>query len=78
MTNAVPASGTSSPRIMRMVVDLPEPLGPRKPVTTPGETVKLRSSTATVFPYRFVSPRVTIMGLLSQPGPDIPRRLSPA
>ena len=35
---------------MRMVVDLPEPLGPRKPVTTPGETVKLRSSTATVFP----------------------------
>jgi hypothetical protein len=30
----------------RIVVDLPEPLGPRKPVTTPGSTVKLRSSTA--------------------------------
>ena len=33
-----------------MVVDFPEPLGPRKPVTTPGETAKLRSSTATVLP----------------------------
>ena len=35
---------------MRMVVDLPEPLGPRKPVTRPGATVKLRQSTARVLP----------------------------
>ena len=35
---------------MRMVVDLPEPFGPRKPVTTPGRTSKLRSSTARVVP----------------------------
>ena len=35
---------------MRMVVDFPEPLGPRKPVTTPDETVKLRLSTASVSP----------------------------
>jgi hypothetical protein len=33
-----------------MVVDFPEPLGPRNPVTTPGVTSKLRSSTATVEP----------------------------
>lgn len=30
----------------RIVVDLPEPFGPRKPVTRPGWTVKLKSSTA--------------------------------
>ena len=36
--------------IMRMVVDLPDPLGPRNPVTTPGVTSKVRSSTATVDP----------------------------
>src|SRR5579884_3715962 len=29
-----------------MVVDFPAPLGPRKPVTIPGLTTKLRSSTA--------------------------------
>jgi hypothetical protein len=55
---------------MRIVVDFPEPFGPRKPVTTPGETVKLRSLSATVFPYRLVSPRVTIMDSLRLPGPD--------
>jgi hypothetical protein len=33
-----------------MVVDLPEPFGPRKPVTTPGSTVKLRPSTARFSP----------------------------
>jgi hypothetical protein len=31
-----------------MVVDLPDPFGPRKPVTTPGRTSKLRSSTAVI------------------------------
>lgn len=35
-TNAVPASGASMPRITRIVVDLPAPFGPRKPVTRPG------------------------------------------
>jgi hypothetical protein len=33
-----------------MVVDLPEPFGPRKPVTRPGSTAKERSSTASVLP----------------------------
>ena len=32
--------------MMRMLVDLPAPLGPRKPVTLPGCAVKETSSTA--------------------------------
>jgi hypothetical protein len=36
--------------IMRMVVDLPAPLGPRKPVTVPGAMVKLIESTAILSP----------------------------
>ena len=34
----------------RIVVDLPEPFGPRKPVTLPGRTVKPSPSTARVDP----------------------------
>src|SRR6266540_1099890 len=44
-----------------MVVDFPAPFGPRKPVTIPGRTVKVRSSTATLCPYRLVSPRTSII-----------------
>lgn len=44
-----------------MVVDLPAPLGPRKPVTMPGLTVKVRSFTAIFPPYRFVRPDNSIM-----------------
>jgi hypothetical protein len=33
-----------------MVVDLPEPFRPRKPVTAPGGTSKLSRSTTTVEP----------------------------
>jgi hypothetical protein len=44
----------------RMVVDFPDPLGPRNPVTTPGRTSKVTSSTATVAPYRFDRPRAAI------------------
>ena len=42
----VALGGASSPRMSRIVVDLPEPLGPRKPVTMPGLTVNDRSFTA--------------------------------
>ena len=45
---------------MRIVVDLPDPLGPRKPVTVPGRTSKDRSSTATTLPNRLESPRASI------------------
>ena len=34
-TRASPVSGRSSPRITRIVVDLPAPFGPTKPVTSP-------------------------------------------
>jgi hypothetical protein len=36
--------------IIRMVVDLPAPFGPRNPVTVPGAIVKLRECTAVVSP----------------------------
>src|SRR3954447_7941913 len=60
-----PAAGRSRPRIMRIVVDLPAPLGPRKPVTTPGSTVNVRPSTAVLSPYRFVRPSALIMSATS-------------
>src|SRR5690554_6204866 len=44
---------------MRSVVVLPAPFGPRKPVTRPGWTVKLRSSTARTDPKVFVRPRTS-------------------
>jgi hypothetical protein len=47
--------------IMRMVVDLPDPFGPRKPVTELGWTSKVSLSTAVVEPYRFVSARAVII-----------------
>src|SRR5690242_10771629 len=43
-----------------MVVVLPAPFGPRKPVTTPGLTVKESRSTATVLRYRLVSWLISI------------------
>src|ERR1043166_6760961 len=39
-TVTVPSEGGMKPVIMRMVVDLPAPLGPRKPRTSPRATVK--------------------------------------
>jgi|GEM_PF-2766545 len=45
-TVTVQEEGASSPTIMRMVVDLPLPLGPTKPLTWPASTVKLKSTTA--------------------------------
>jgi len=45
-----PELGASRPMIIRMVVDLPDPFGPRKPVTWPGATSKESWSTASVSP----------------------------
>src|SRR5262245_45470668 len=50
-----------------MVVDLPAPLGPRKPVIRPGSTVKLRWSTAVVSPYRFTRSLTSIMSTPYRP-----------
>ena len=73
LTVTDPPVGASSPRIIRMVVDLPAPFGPRKPVTTPGRTVKLRSSTASLAPYRLVNPRASIISSLLCDGCAEPR-----
>ena len=45
---ALPVVGAARPTRIRSVVVLPAPLGPRKPVTRPGSTVKLRLRTATL------------------------------
>ncbi len=46
----LPAVGRSRPSSRRIVVDLPAPFGPRNPVTTPGRTAKVKSSTAVLAP----------------------------
>jgi len=40
----------SRPMTMRIVVDLPDPFGPRNPVTSPGGTSNVKLSTAVVAP----------------------------
>src|SRR5579871_2857024 len=49
-TLARPASALMKPVMMRMVVDLPAPLGPRNPSTSPGATSNETSLTATLDP----------------------------
>ena len=49
-TLAAPALGGVSPTIMRSVVDLPAPFGPRNPVTVPGSQRKDTPSTAVCAP----------------------------
>src|SRR3984957_12367359 len=51
-TETCPVVGEMKPAIMRMVVDLPAPLAPKKPSTSPGATENVRSSTASLSPYR--------------------------
>ena len=48
-----PALGGMKPVIMRMVVDLPAPFGPRKPSTSPFSTVKEIPFTAVMRPNDF-------------------------
>src|SRR5215471_9462869 len=57
-----PAVGLSSPAIMRMVVVLPAPLGPRNPWISPGATERLTPSTAVKAPYFLTSDSTAIMG----------------
>src|SRR5262249_19172714 len=59
-TVAAPDVGTSSPQSMRIVVDLPAPLLPRKPKISPRCTSNVTPSTATKSPNRRVSPRTLI------------------
>src|SRR6516165_7810871 len=76
--SAEPADGASRPMIKRIVVDFPEPFGPRKPVTVPGRMSKFKLSTASVPPYRLVSPRIEIMAqTLRTPAPRRHRHREP-
>src|SRR5688500_9294949 len=69
-TTADPADGVSSPHSIRIVVDLPAPLLPRKPKTSPRPTSKLTRSTATNGPKRRVRSRTWIAAAaLSANGP---------
>ena len=47
---ALPPSGRVSPVSIRSVVDLPAPLGPRKPVIVPGSQEKVTPCTALTAP----------------------------
>src|SRR5271154_6454999 len=57
---AVPAEGCTRPSSMRRVVVLPEPLGPRKPVTRPGSTANERLAPARTGPKGFARPLIPI------------------
>src|SRR4051812_7470418 len=58
---AEPADGGTRPVIIRIVVVLPAPFGPRKPVTVPGSRAKDTSSTTVRLPYCLVSPLTLII-----------------
>src|SRR2546425_97131 len=62
---ARPAVGRISPSSIRMVVVLPDPLGPRKPKTSPRMTWRFKSLTATRFPNALVNLVVLITVLSS-------------
>src|SRR5436853_7678792 len=57
-----PDVGGMKPVIMRMVVDLPAPLGPRKPSTSPFSTVNEMPSTARLGPKAFTRLSILIIG----------------
>src|SRR5215210_5085612 len=64
---ASPLSGSERPTSIRIVVVLPAPLGPRKPVTVPGSQRKVTSETTVRPPSCLVSPLVWIMPADSWP-----------
>src|SRR3954469_13749738 len=64
---AAPLSGSDRPTSIRIVVVLPAPLGPRKPVTVPGAQRNVTSATTVRPPSCLVSPLVWIMPADSRP-----------
>ncbi len=73
-TLAEPEEGRRSPHSIRIVVDLPAPLLPRKPKISPWRTSKLRSLTATNSPKRRVSRRTSIGFIDPAPWRAVPRQ----
>jgi hypothetical protein len=63
-TVAVPPVAGIRPVIIRIVVVLPAPFGPRKPVTVPGSSSNDTWSTTVRSPYFLVSPLTVIISVL--------------
>src|SRR4051794_12398832 len=61
-TIACPPSGARSPSRISTVVVLPAPFGPSRPKISPAATWKSMPSTATMSPYRLISPRTSTTG----------------
>ena len=59
---SVPAETGDTQAIMRIVLVLPAPLGPRKPKLSPAATSKSMPSTAVNTPKRLVRPRAWMSG----------------
>src|SRR5207247_10842858 len=81
-TLALPPDAASRPQRIRMVVDLPAPLGPRNPKISPLRTLSEMWSTATKSPNRLIrSSTSTAQATVSAAGilpPCVPReQLSP-
>src|SRR3984885_5902511 len=57
-----PLSGFTRPKRISSKVDLPEPLGPIRPILSPSDTVNEISSKSGASPYRFDSPCALMIG----------------
>jgi len=68
-TRRLPLVGGETQPIMRMVVDLPAPLGPSTPKISPGATSRSIESTAVTSPKRFTSRSALMTGWVSTQPP---------
>src|SRR5437773_7195523 len=73
-----PDVGLSSPAMIRIVVVLPAPFGPRNPWISPGATSRLTPSTAVKAPYLFTRFSTRIIALPRRPRPAAPASAIPA
>src|SRR3569833_154602 len=64
-----PESGVSSPQIIRKVVVLPEPFGPRKPVMRPSSTLMVRSLATRLSPKLLFRPSTSMARRLGASSP---------
>ena len=74
-TLAVPLVGAIRPRSIRIVVDFPEPFGPRNPTTPPRSMSTVRSVTAAWSPNLFPMPVISMAGSVVCTG-VLPSRIS--
>ena len=70
----VPAVAGDTQPIIRIVLLLPAPFGPRKPKASPRSTSRSMASTAVKLPKRFVSPRAWIRGKSAMKPPTLQAR----